>query len=286
MGAENNLSETPLILKDLEEASHKRWVEEVNQEFLKFIYAKKITKIQSRLDSAQRHFQKADVIKSIDPEMAAIRLVAAEEELVVAVFEIIKLTPELAGSWEKITKKFKNHFVKLLFWPAAEHIKSIIENFLGSELYIEGIEKLKFTSHLTLRDNKIILQLLLPDKEPIETSPYLVFITTKNEDQIDVLFADFERKILDGGYSSIKDFVNNRVDFRNKIFYAQDGMIFNVGEDIHGMFPTIVEAINDLLAIACLLLSDDDHKENKFGIANQLLDLYRSVLEKVKISDL
>ena len=54
----------------------------VGEDILKLIYKRAPRKVYGRVGSALRHFVKAHALSGIDEEMAAIRLIAAEEELV------------------------------------------------------------------------------------------------------------------------------------------------------------------------------------------------------------
>lgn len=72
------------------------------------------TKVKHRYIKAKYHYEKALKIANIDPEMSIIRLVAAEEELVVGIFEILKI--KKINNIEFV-KKFKNHQVKISFAP-------------------------------------------------------------------------------------------------------------------------------------------------------------------------
>ncbi len=76
-----------------------------------FILKKTPTKVRNRYVKAKCHFCKSLKLVFLDPEMAFIRLVAAEEELVVGIFETLKL------KFSNIKFSKKDHHVKMALAP-------------------------------------------------------------------------------------------------------------------------------------------------------------------------
>ena len=60
--------------------------------------------------------------------MGAIRLIAAEEELVVAIFEWLKLNEDHFPEHKDFIRKFKNHVVKLAFYPTLAQFRFILSD--------------------------------------------------------------------------------------------------------------------------------------------------------------
>lgn len=263
------------------------WAENINSEVWSFVSRNAVTSVTSRIENCYRHYTKALIIKDIDPEMAAIRLIAAEEELAVAVFDIIKRNEDKFIDCKHITKKFKNHFVKLLFSPAVHSIANIVSSFLANGMSIEvaeGVPSIGISIELIISKDKIMLRLHLGNTH-IDASPYQFFLNKENE-QIDVveqLYKDFEKLIKSHGYSSVKEFANQRVNFRNKILYAEDAMLYDVGDEIKNVISSTSETINQVLWVIALLLSNDDSTQKKWGICRQLLQLYEKILIEAKI---
>ena len=219
--------------------------------------------------------------------MSAIRLVAAEEELAVAVFDIIKRNEDSFIDCKHITKKFKNHFVKQLFSPTVHNIAIIVSTFLENGMRIDVIEDgpgLDVSIEPIISEDKVMLRLHIGEKY-IDNSPFNFFLN-KNDEQEDVvesLYEEFEELIKNCGYNSVKAFSKHRVDFRNKIFYAEDAMVFDVGEEIENVLSSVTQIINEVLWVIALLLGNDDSPAKKWGIASQFLQLYDRVLKEAKV---
>ncbi len=274
-------------IEALSNESQKFWDEHINQDIWAFVNNNATTSVRSRLESCYRHFIKALVIKDIDSEMSAIRLIAAEEELAVAVFDIIKRNEDSFIDCKHITKKFKNHFVKQLFSPTVHNIAIIVSTFLENGMsidVIEGAPGIDISIEPIIAENKVMLRLHIGEKH-IDNSPFHFFLN-KNDEQEDVvesLYEEFEELIKNHGYNSVKEFAKHRVDFRNKILYAEDAMIFDVGEEIENVLSSVTQILNEVLWVIALLLSNDDSPAKKWGIASQFLRLYERVLKEAKV---
>lgn len=274
-------------LETLYKEAHAHWDKSINQDVWEFVKSNATTSVMSRLESCYRHYTKALVIKDIDPEMSAIRLIAAEEELAVAVFDIIKRNKDSFVDCKHITKKFKNHFVKQLFSPTVHNISTIVSSFLENGLSIEIVEDGPSTDVFVkpiIAKDKVLLRLHIGDKY-IDNSPFNAFLNVNDEqeDVLDSLFQKFEDLIKGHGYNSIKEFAADRTDFRNKILYAQDAMIFDVGEEIENVLSSVTHALNEVLWVIALLLSNDDSPAKKWGISTQFLLLYDRILRAAKV---
>jgi hypothetical protein len=68
-------------------------------------------KVQTRVAKAAYHLQRALRLEGVDDEMGALRLIAAEEELVVAIFEWLKLNSEHFPEHRDFVAKQKNQLV-------------------------------------------------------------------------------------------------------------------------------------------------------------------------------
>lgn len=274
-------------LETLSKESEKFWNEHINQDVWAFVNNNATTSVRSRLESCYRHYTKALIIKDIDPEMSAIRLVAAEEELAVAVFDIIKRNEDSFIDCKHITKKFKNHFVKQLFSPAVHNVAIIVSTFLENGMSIDVIEGgpgLDVSIEPIIAEDKVMLRLHIGEKH-IDNSPFNFFLNKNDEkeDVVEALYEEFEELIKNSGYNSVKEFSKHRVDFRNKIFYAEDAMIFDVGEEIENVLFSVTQILNEVLWIIALLLSNDDSPAKKWGVASQFIRLYERVLKEAEV---
>ncbi len=63
----------------------------VGQEIVEFVFQLAPTEVGTRVGKALDHYTKALRLVGVDDEMGALRCIAAEEELVVAIFEWLKL---------------------------------------------------------------------------------------------------------------------------------------------------------------------------------------------------
>ncbi|MBY3236916.1 hypothetical protein HFO17_20620 [Rhizobium laguerreae] len=90
----------------------------VGEDIVGFIFDNAPRKVLTRVARALEHYARAGKLEGIDEEMGAIRLIAAEEELVVAIFEWLKLNADSFPEHRDFVSKFKNHVVKLAFYPA------------------------------------------------------------------------------------------------------------------------------------------------------------------------
>ncbi|WP_347332016.1 hypothetical protein [Marinimicrobium locisalis] len=274
-------------IETLSKEAHTFWDKSINQDVWEFVKSNATTSVMSRIESCYRHFTKALVIKDIDPEMSAIRLIAAEEELTVAVFDIIKRNEDSFVECKHITKKFRNHYVKQLFSPTVNNIALIIYSFLKNGMRIDASEdapSVDVSFEPIIAEDKVLLRLHIGDSH-IDNSPFNIFLSKGDEVEnvVEFLYEDFKELIRSHGYSSVKEFATHRVDFRNKILYAEDAMIFNVGEQVENVLSSVTHTLNQVLWVIALLLSNDDSPAKKWGISGQFLRLYEHVLKEAKV---
>ncbi|WGD50977.1 hypothetical protein QA641_36265 [Bradyrhizobium sp. CB1650] len=102
----------------------------VSEEIIDFLFSHIPTKVASRVAKALDHYERAIALVGGDEEMGAIRLIAAEEELVVAIFEWLKLKEEQFPEHRDFVRKFKNHVVKLSFYPVLSQFRFIISDMM------------------------------------------------------------------------------------------------------------------------------------------------------------
>jgi hypothetical protein len=66
----------------------------IGEDIIAFVFEHTPKKVATRIARALVHYARAPLLIGVDEEMGAIRLVAAEEELVVAIFEWLKLNED------------------------------------------------------------------------------------------------------------------------------------------------------------------------------------------------
>ncbi|MGB0575904.1 MAG: hypothetical protein ACPGPC_07070 [Alphaproteobacteria bacterium] len=99
----------------------------------------------TRFASAKEHFIKGQKLAGIGDEMGVVRFIAAEEELVVGIFEVFKIRSDELPEHRDFVERYRDHLVKPSFYPVLYQMSSIVEKFLrnGISTHKDGIE-LKF----------------------------------------------------------------------------------------------------------------------------------------------
>lgn len=227
------------------------------------------TKVKNRYLKAQEHYNKALKLFSIDDEMSFIRLVAAEEELVVAVFEILKIK-----SFEEIgfVKKFKNHLVKISLAPIL-----ILIRYKFEDIVFHNKQPGKFK--LVIDEGSVKLSLKIDHREIITPIPANITIgSPDHSDVINSLYRDFMNRIPN---DNIREFIFSRADARNKILYSSDSGTYelsNFEKDIKTFQDEIVH-----LCWALAILIDSDIPTKHYDIVNQIILTYKKLLQESKI---
>ncbi|HCD6897439.1 MULTISPECIES: hypothetical protein [Enterobacteriaceae] len=254
----------------------------VGENLVDMILTKAPTKVKWRVIKAADHVRKAHRIKDIDMEMFSIRLIAAEEELVVAIFEWLKLNTDKMPEHRDLVGKFKNHQVKLMFTPVLMLMKSVLIESLGPNLNIHG---LKVELKPRFENEKVELCFSIPSSEfMMPLNPLSIFINLENEEQdvIESLYERLQDEVRDDLGISLKEFVLKRADFRNLLLYSDDGgfqnYVINYDELMSGFNPTF-EAL--LWSIAALL--SNNPLSPHLGLVTQFIAVYRLVLIKTKV---
>jgi hypothetical protein len=122
------------------ELSGAPFAEFVGQEIVDFIFERAPHKVGTRVGKALDHYSKALRLKGIDDEMGVIRMIAAEEELVVAIFEWLKLSADEMPEHGDFIRRFKNHPVKLTFYPVLSQFRFILGDILTNGVTFDGLE--------------------------------------------------------------------------------------------------------------------------------------------------
>lgn len=248
-------------------------------ELFDLIIKKSPTKVRNRFLNSLLHYSKAKKLEGIDEEMGAIRLIAAEEELVVAIFEILKINSKYLPDHKDFIKKFKNHQVKLSFYPVLSVFSSIIQEM-----------KLSITPTTHCRIDIDFNQIISDDKVSVEVKfhgegksflfnplDFSLYDENSSSSQ-ESLYQDFENRVKHNNYKSIKDFITERADFRNKLLYSNDHSSWSMDETLRYLIDKIfINSLSDL--ILCLgILVTNKPTSKEWGLVNQFINLYRLVL--------
>ncbi|MHB2093964.1 hypothetical protein [Pantoea dispersa] len=254
----------------------------VGEELLEMIITKAPTKVKWRVIKAADHIHKAHKIKDIDMEMFSIRLIAAEEELVVAIFEWLKLKTDKMPEHKDLVKMFKNHQVKLMFSPVLLLMKNVLAETLGPNLNIYGVP---VEMKPRYENGAVELCFSIPDRDfMMPLNPLSVFINLVDEenDVIESLFHQLQDEVRAEFGMSLKEFVLKRADFRNQLLYSSDGgfkdYLIDYDELMSG-FNVTFEAL--LWSLAALLTNNPLNPH--LGVVTQFIALYRRVLVEAKV---
>lgn len=244
-------------------------------------------KVQTRVAMASRHLEKAIRLEGVDDEMGVIRLIAAEEELVVAIFEWLKLNAEHFPEHRDFVSKKKNHLVKLAFTPVLGQMAWVFDDFLKNGLTSEGLEDfISWRVAPGVKAGKVVLQLLAQDGEPlIDINPLDVSVSkdgASDEEVVGELYDDFLQLLPEAGDNRVKSFITYRADYRNKLLYAEDGQSYSMGQTLTEIRPIIERDLKRLLWCLAALLTNKP-TSRQWGAVGQFIALYRRVLLEAKV---
>lgn len=252
----------------------------VGEEIVAFLFEHAPQKVTARLAMAVEHFGRVPSLVDVDEEMGAIRLIAAEEELVVAIFEWLKLKEDKYPDHKEFVRKFKNHVVKLTFYPVLLQFRFIIGDMLKG-FGLKGLEHLNWTAKPVVDGAKILLALHDAEgKELIRHNPFSIMISrgeVTGQEIVPELLAELTQTIKDQHGSTLKEFLLERADFRNKLLYATDAGSMRMGGSLAEMSKQFEQTYHDLLWVVALLVGGEPPSKD-WGLVSQFIGLYREAL--------
>lgn len=256
----------------------------VGEEVVDLIFNKAPTKVLSRVVNAIMHVERAKKLKDIDAEMASIRLIAAEEELVVAIFEWLKINKEKMPQHTELVKSYKNHQVKLMFVPVLLLMKNILWHCVPP---IPNLNERNLKIYPKHDDGKIVIMLQLPFSDvQFPLNPLSVFITMGedvDENQVvDSLYSELEDTVKIKYDMTLKQFIKQRAEFRNTLLYAGDAIPVNYVVDYDEMTSICYSAYEALLWSLAALLTNDPLSPH-LGAVSQFIAIYKKVLLDSKV---
>ncbi len=260
----------------------------VGSEVIELIISRGPTKVLTRFGKSIDHFTKAAQLEEIDEEMGIIRLIAAEEELVVAIFEWLKLNSQHLPDHSDFIGKQKNHLVKLSFVPVLQQLSYVLSPMLHHGLTVEGLEDvLHWNAQPILRGGRVVVEIRNNDGAHIlDVNPLDVAVSLKDESSELVtqqLFHDFCNHVKTATGNTVKQFIAVRADYRNKILYASDGGTFSMGDKQSDLVRDVFSPSLRLLIWVLATLLTNRPSTKQWGVVNQFISLYRLVLTEAKL---
>jgi histidyl-tRNA synthetase len=243
--------------------------------------------VAARVSKALDHFNKAMRIRGIDDEMSMIRLIATEEELVVAIFEFLKLNADNLPQHDDFVKKYKNHKVKLAFYPVLSQFRAILAQWFSEGMILDGGEERgSWRAKPVVVEKKVAVQITDGrGKVSFSHNPLATEISRdglSDEEVVEELFNDFAKLIRDQHKVSIQEFVTERAEFRNKLFYAEDDGFRGMEDNLNDLIEAFKETFRDLLWALAILIGNTPLKKSG-GLVGQFIALYRRVLAESKL---
>lgn len=254
----------------------------VGEDIINFIFEYAPGKVATRVAKAIEHRIGAEKLAGIDEEMGVIRLIAGEEELVVAIFEWLKLNDKIFPEHKDFVGKFKNHIVKLAFYPVLRQFRFVIGGMLTDGVTLDGLEGvLNFSVKPVVEGKLIRLALCKEDgNELTRADPFAIDIShgeMRAQDTVPVILKEMTDLIAEQLGQTLKQYILSRAEFRNHMLYATDGGSAELGDDYGDLRAQFDETYHDLLwALAIAMGGKPPSKQ--WGIASQFIGAYRLAL--------
>jgi hypothetical protein len=251
-------------------------------EVVSFIFEHAPRKVTTRVAKALEHYTRARKLVDIDEEMGAIRLIAAEEELVVAIFECLKLKNDHFPEHKDFVRKFKNHNVKLAFYPTLAVFRFILRDMLEQGFTMDGLEDVLIWSVKPVIEGGRLKLAILDNKgeEIIRHNPLAVAISRdaiSDGEIVGALLKDFKRLIERQQQTTLKAFLLERADYRNKLLYASDAGSMEMRERLTELMEGFKQTYHDLLWTLAVLIGAEPAIKH-WGLVSQFIGLYRCAL--------
>lgn len=286
----NRSASLPLTDTEKDEDVLRPFAELIGREFIEFLFDTAPRKVVSRIVKSMDHYVKAQKLGGIDDEMGVIRCIAAEEELVVAIFEWLKLNSDRLPGHSDFIGKYKNHRVKLAFYPVLSQFRSVLSDMIRHGITFPGFEQVMLMKiDPSIEEGRLVLRLVsnLPRSAgaSIPLNPLNVSVSRADLDHdeiADELYRDFEKEVGENNGMTVRRFVTARAEFRNLLLYAGDGGHQAMGETLSDLMPMFERTFRDLLWTLCVLVGNAPASK-EWGLVSQFIDLYRRVLVEAKL---
>ncbi len=243
--------------------------------------------VYTRVENASEHYTKAQKLDRLDDEMGVIRLIAAEEELVVAIFEALKAHDDQLPKHRDFVRKYKDHRVKQAFYPVLLNMRHVLEDSFRSGITFDGLEDVIHWHVRPVIDGDEIKIAIFDDKGKrlVATNALSTAISLddKSPDEVaDSLYRDMVSKIKSQKDMTLTEYMASRKDYRNKIFYADSDRRWVMEENLAELLPQYRQIFHDLLWTLALLLGNSIPSKS-WGVVSQFIFVYRRVLVECEV---
>ena len=257
------------------------------EDVVSFIFKHAPRKVTTRVAKAVDHYARAAKLVDVDEEMGAIRLIAAEEELVVAIFEWLKLNEDRFPEHGDFVRKFKNHIVKLAFYPTLAQFRFIFGDMLTQGFTMEGLEEvIDWTAKPVIEGNQVKLAILdNQGKELIRHNPLAISLSRDDipdDEIVAALLKEFTDLVQRQQGKTLKQFLLERADYRNKLLYASDAGSLTMDESLTDLIGLFKQTYHDLLWTLAVLIGAEPAIKH-WGLVSQFIGLYRLALIEAKV---
>lgn len=240
-----------------------------------------------RIAKAADHYNRARRLGGVDEEMAAIRLIAAEEELVVATFKWLECNPGDYPDAALMLRRFKDHRVKLSFYPVLCQFIWALEG-MADGVAPDGLNAhISWKPELVADGGKVQVRLCDDDgHEIIRQNPLAIGLNRNDLTPEEIIASLLERmraNLLEQCGTDLKTFVLERAGFRDRLLYAWDeAPSFSMAETLEDLLEVFDVTLQRLLRTLAVLVSDPPPARN-WGLVAQFLALYHHVLAECGI---
>lgn len=260
-----------------------RFDELVGEPFVVHVLKHADPRVMYRLARAADHYNKAVKLFGVDDEMAVIRLIAAEEELVVAIIRHVTLKADVFPDTGPILRRFDDHRVKQAFAPTLGRLWGALEHQFREGFSVEGLEHVTWTYNPILEDDKFKLSIQDETGKHLFGIDPLSMMLNRNDldgskEVVKELFADFKEWATDERGVSVDEYIKRRLEFRNQLLYAYDDHpITLLGDPIEQLHETYRTLFRSLLYVLTAIVNNDP-PSREWGVVCQFFGLYRHVL--------
>ena len=208
--------------------------------------------------SAISHIQRAFKLKDLDPEMALFRAITAEEEAARAIFDALQ-RHKYSGA-DRINWRDHRHKAAVMpFFMAIGRSFSQV-GFADARTEIVDVEgKKKLVVHVRFRHSDGRMKSWYPDP-PLHIS---VLVDGKREDYA----AELQDIATEGNFATMRKFVENYANERNRLLYASAQGVPRLGEPVDGHLATSRANVFSMIAVYLLV---DSHPHQQAFVTHAL----------------
>jgi hypothetical protein len=177
--------------------------------------------------------------------------------------------------------------VKLAFYPTLAQFRFILSDMLTHGFTMEGLEKVINWTVKPVIEGKQIKLAILDDKgkEVIRHNPLAVAISRDDiphEEIVDALLKEFSDLVERQQKTTLRAFLMERADYRNKLLYANDAGSLGMGDQLVDLMEGYKQTYHDLLWTLAVLVGAEPAIKH-WGLVSQFIGLYRHALIKAGV---